>query len=119
MDVEGPAYTAFLSPKTKDLAKDKAKRTIISVLETKAIIIIIIIVLHSHVPSKIADMPRSKRARAVHLSKTTKKGKELTLKLHAAIQECIPKFPYIYIFRVENMRNTYLKDVRNKLSDSR
>ncbi|CAD6585052.1 MAG: mRNA turnover 4 [Alectoria sarmentosa] len=64
-------------------------------------------------------MPKSKRAKVVHMSKTTKKGKELTLKLYANIQECIPKYPYIYVFSVHNMRNTYLKDVRTQLSDSR
>jgi mRNA turnover protein 4 len=64
-------------------------------------------------------MPKCKRAKVVHLSKTTKKGKELTLKLYANIQECIPQYPYIYVFAVDNMRNTYLKDVRTRLSDSR
>jgi len=64
-------------------------------------------------------MPKSKRAKEVHLSKTTKKGKALTLKLYANIQECIPQHPYIYVFAVDNMRNTYLKDVRTRLSDSR
>ncbi|KAL2053098.1 hypothetical protein ABVK25_006735 [Lepraria finkii] len=64
-------------------------------------------------------MPKSKRAKVVHLSKTQKKGKELTLRLYANIQECIPKYPYIYVFSVHNMRNTYLKDVRTQLSDSR
>lgn len=64
-------------------------------------------------------MPKSKRAKVVHLSKTTKKGKELTLRLYANIRESIPKYPYIYVFSVDNMRNTYLKDVRNQLSDSR
>lgn len=64
-------------------------------------------------------MPKSKRAKVVHMSKTTKKGKELTIKLYANIQECIPKYPYIYVFSVHNMRNTYLKDVRTQLSDSR
>lgn len=64
-------------------------------------------------------MPKSKRAKIVHMSKTQKKGKELTLRLYANIQECIPKYPYIYVFSVHNMRNTYLKDVRTQLSDSR
>ena len=64
-------------------------------------------------------MPKSKRAKVVHLSKTQKKGKELTLRLYANIQECIPLYPYIYVFSVNNMRNTYLKDVRTQLSDSR
>ena len=64
-------------------------------------------------------MPKSKRAKVVHLSKTTKKGKELTLRLFANIREAIPKYPYIYVFSVDNMRNTFLKDVRTELSDSR
>ena len=69
--------------------------------------------------SQILRMPKSKRAKVVHLSKTQKKGKDLTIRLHANIQECIPNYPYIYVFTVHNMRNTYLKDVRTQLSDSR
>ena len=64
-------------------------------------------------------MPKSKRAKVVHLSKVTKKGKELTLKTFANIQESVPTYPYLYVFAVHNMRNTYLKDVRTALSDSR
>ncbi|KAL8644893.1 MAG: hypothetical protein Q9226_007546 [Calogaya cf. arnoldii] len=62
-------------------------------------------------------MPRSKRAKVVHLTKTQKKGKELTLRLYANIRECIPQYPYIYVFSVENMRNNHLKDVRSQLAD--
>lgn len=72
-----------------------------------------------HLHSDPDKMPKSKRARVVHLSKTKKKGKELTLRLHASVQECVPNYPYIYVFRVDNMRNTYLKDVRSQLKDSR
>ncbi|KAA6408698.1 MAG: 60S acidic ribosomal P0 [Lasallia pustulata] len=64
-------------------------------------------------------MPKSKRAKVVHLSKTTKKGKPLTLKLFANIRSSISTYPYIFVFAVDNMRNTYLKDVRTDLSDSR
>ncbi|KAL8719256.1 MAG: hypothetical protein Q9225_003715 [Loekoesia sp. 1 TL-2023] len=65
-------------------------------------------------------MPKSKRAKVIHLTKTQKKGKELTLRLYANIRECIPQYPYIYVFSVENMRNNYLKDVRTELAgDSR
>lgn len=64
-------------------------------------------------------MPKSKRAKVVHLSKTSRKGKELTIRLFANIRESIPKYAYIYVFSVDNMRNTYLKDVRTQLSDSR
>ncbi|KAL8798084.1 MAG: hypothetical protein Q9182_006974, partial [Xanthomendoza sp. 2 TL-2023] len=65
-------------------------------------------------------MPKSKRAKVVHLTKTPKKGKELTLRLYANIRACIPEYPYIYVFSVDNMRNNHLKDVRSELaSDSR
>lgn len=64
-------------------------------------------------------MPKSKRAKVVHLSKVDKKGKELTLKLFANVQESVDQYQYIYVFSVENMRNTYLKQVRAELSDSR
>lgn len=64
-------------------------------------------------------MPKSKRAKVVHLSKTTRKGKELTITLYTNIRESISTYPYIYVFSVDNMRNTYLKDVRTQLSDSR
>ena len=64
-------------------------------------------------------MPRSKRAKVIHLSKVEKKGKELTLKTFANVQDCVSKYPYIYVFSVDNMRNTALKDVRTQLSDSR
>ena len=64
-------------------------------------------------------MPKSKRAKVVHLSKVTKKGKELNLKTFANVQESVSTYPYLYVFTVNNMRNSYLKDVRTTLSDSR
>ncbi|KAE9373477.1 hypothetical protein N431DRAFT_465763 [Stipitochalara longipes BDJ] len=64
-------------------------------------------------------MPKSKRAKVVHLTKVDKKGKELTLKVFANVRECLDQYQQCFVFSVENMRNTYLKDVRNELSDSR
>ncbi|KAF4612852.1 hypothetical protein G7Y89_g15522 [Cudoniella acicularis] len=64
-------------------------------------------------------MPKSKRAKVVHLTKVDKKGKELTLKLFSNVRECLDEYQYCFVFSVDNMRNTYLKDVRNELSDSR
>ncbi|KAF2746160.1 mRNA turnover protein 4 [Sporormia fimetaria CBS 119925] len=64
-------------------------------------------------------MPKSKRARVVHLSKTDKKGKELSQKLFANVQEAADNFQHIFVFSVENMRNSYLKQVRTEFSDSR
>lgn len=65
-------------------------------------------------------MPRSKRARVVHESKTTKKDhKEQTRRLFANIRECIEEYDHLFVFAVDNMRNTYLKDVRTEFGDSR
>ncbi|KAJ8069337.1 hypothetical protein OCU04_002992 [Sclerotinia nivalis] len=64
-------------------------------------------------------MPKSKRARVVHLTKVDKKGKELSLKLFANVRESLDTYQHCFVFSVENMRNTYLKDVRNELTDCR
>lgn len=64
-------------------------------------------------------MPKSKRARVVHLSKVDKKGKELSLKLFSNVQESLEKYQYCFVFSVSNMRNSYLKDVRSEFPDSR
>ena len=63
-------------------------------------------------------MPKSKRAKVVHLSKVGKKGKELNIKLFADVRASLDKNQYCYIFAVDNMRNTYLKDVRTHFSES-
>jgi mRNA turnover protein 4 len=64
-------------------------------------------------------MPKSKRAKVVHLSKTEKKGKEHSEKLFNGVREAADEYPFIFVFRVDNMRNNYLKEVRAEFSDSR
>lgn len=64
-------------------------------------------------------MPKSKRAKVVHLTKTDKKGKELSQKLFANVQEAADTFQHVFVFSVENMRNSYLKEVRAEFADSR
>ena len=64
-------------------------------------------------------MPKSKRQKVIHLTKVDKKGKELTFKLFANVRECLDQYQYCFVFSVENMRNTYLKDVRAEFNDSR
>ncbi|AEO68878.1 2b324d31-7563-4001-b7dc-2eeb0bc17893 [Thermothielavioides terrestris] len=64
-------------------------------------------------------MPKSKRAKVYHLTQVTKKTREQKDKLFANIRECIPKYQHCFVFSVDNMRNNYLKDVRQELSDSR
>ncbi|KAI1917807.1 mRNA turnover and ribosome assembly protein [Ophidiomyces ophidiicola] len=63
-------------------------------------------------------MPVSKRAKIVHESKVTKKShKEQTRRLHANVQEAVSKYDHLFVFSVDNMRNTYLKDVRTEFSN--
>lgn len=58
-------------------------------------------------------MPRSKRARLVHTSAVQKKpSKEKSATLYAAVQTAAAQYTHLFVFSVENMRNTYLKDVR-------
>jgi hypothetical protein len=70
-------------------------------------------------PHNTAKMPKSKRAKVVHLSKTDKKGKELSLKVFANVQEAADNFEHVFVFSIENMRNSYLKEVRQEFGDSR
>jgi len=58
-------------------------------------------------------MPKSKRARVVHTSVVQKKpSKEINASQYAAVQSAIDTYQHIFVFAVDNMRNTYLKDVR-------
>ncbi|KAF7727725.1 mRNA turnover and ribosome assembly protein [Apophysomyces ossiformis] len=54
------------------------------------------------------------RMRVVPLTKTDKKGREGKEKLMEEIHECIDNYPYIWVFSVKDMRNTFLKEVRNE-----
>ncbi|KAF8465271.1 ribosomal protein L10-domain-containing protein [Kalaharituber pfeilii] len=65
-------------------------------------------------------MPRSKRDTAITLSKTQKKpSRENNERLFSQIRDFVDSYQHIFVFSVDNMRNTYLKDVRNELNDSR
>lgn len=67
---------------------------------------------HPPPPRTTAKMPKSKRAKVVHLSKVQKKGKEVSTKLFDNIRECADTYQYCFVFTVENMRNTALKNIR-------
>ena len=64
-------------------------------------------------------MPKSKRARVIHASSVTKKTREHKERLFENVRECIPQYQHCFVLTIDNMRNTYLKDVRQELSDSR
>ena len=53
------------------------------------------------------------------MTQVNKKTRENKERLFENIRECIPQYQYCFVFGVDNMRNTYLKDVRQELSDSR
>ncbi|KAI0114694.1 mRNA turnover protein 4 [Daldinia grandis] len=64
-------------------------------------------------------MPKSKRSKVVHLTQVNKKTREDKERLFENIRQCIPQYQHCFVFAVDHMRNTYLKDVRQQLSDSR
>ncbi|KAF9439069.1 mRNA turnover 4 [Entomortierella beljakovae] len=64
-------------------------------------------------------MAKSKRNKIVSLTQTDKKGRAGKDALYEQIRECVDVYKYIWIFSVENMRNTYLKNVRADLRTSR
>merc|ERR1712071_691328 len=64
-------------------------------------------------------MPKSKRNKFVSLSKTTSKGMEMKKELVEKIKSSVDEFAYVYIFSVENRRNSKIKDIRNEWKSSR
>ncbi|KAL0226004.1 hypothetical protein P9112_013328 [Eukaryota sp. TZLM1-RC] len=63
-------------------------------------------------------MPASKRARVVSLTKTDKKGRDQKNLLVERIRQIVPNYETIYVFRVSNMRNVLIKDLRKDWNDS-
>ncbi|KAK9764852.1 mRNA turnover and ribosome assembly protein [Basidiobolus ranarum] len=64
-------------------------------------------------------MPKSKRQKIVSLTKTESKGRADKEALFEQIRTCADEFNNIFVFSVENMRNYYLKDIRNEWKSSR
>ncbi|KAI7871165.1 ribosomal protein L10-domain-containing protein [Spinellus fusiger] len=64
-------------------------------------------------------MPKSKRVSVVALTQTDKKGRGGKEKLIEEIQKSADQYSYIWVFSVKDMRNTFLKEVRNDFKSSR
>ncbi|ROT35959.1 putative 60S acidic ribosomal protein P0 [Sodiomyces alkalinus F11] len=64
-------------------------------------------------------MPKSRRNRVVAMTQVSKKTREQKDKLFNTIREAVPQYQHCFVFGVENMRNTHLKNVRHELSDCR
>ena len=63
-------------------------------------------------------MPKSKRAQAVTLSRTQKKGRARKTAIIDEVRGCADAYSSVYVFSAENMRNSALKEVRAKLQKS-
>jgi mRNA turnover protein 4 len=64
-------------------------------------------------------MPKSKRAKVVHLTQVSKRTRDQKDELFQSIRDAVPEYQYCFVFSVDNMRNNHLKDVRREFSDSR
>mmetsp|Transcript_17731 Transcript_17731/g.45145 ORF Transcript_17731/g.45145 Transcript_17731/m.45145 type:complete len:217 (-) Transcript_17731:835-1485(-) len=64
-------------------------------------------------------MPRSKRNKIVSLTKADKKGRVRKIKLVDEVRAAIDQYEHLYTFTTHNMRNTFLKELRQSMSDSR
>lgn len=61
-------------------------------------------------------MPKSKRARIVPTSKTGKNRKDQARRLYSNIQAAVAAHAHIWVFSVQNVRNSLLKQVRAQLA---
>ena len=59
-------------------------------------------------------MPRSKRDKKISLTKTDRKGLAWKQNIIEDVRRCVQKYPNIFVFQVENMRNNLLKDLRKE-----
>jgi mRNA turnover protein 4 len=53
------------------------------------------------------------------MTQVNKKTREDKEKLFQNIRDAIPEYQHCFVFSVDNMRNSYLKQVRHEMSDSR
>ncbi|CAK7199070.1 mRNA turnover and ribosome assembly protein [Sporothrix eucalyptigena] len=64
-------------------------------------------------------MPKSKREKLLHMSQVQKKTREHKDRLFSNIRDAVPEFEHCFVVRVDNMRNQYIKDVRQEMTDGR
>ncbi|XP_050227909.1 uncharacterized protein LOC126677376 [Mercurialis annua] len=60
-------------------------------------------------------MPKSKRNKAVTLTKTKKKGREHKELIVTSIRDAVETYSSVYVFSFENMRNLKFKEFREQL----
>jgi mRNA turnover protein 4 len=62
-------------------------------------------------------MPKTKRSQIVHLSQAKKKTKQDRESLLERIQEAFDAYSFVYLIKVENIRNSFLKQLRDDLRE--
>eukprot|EP00850_Spirogloea_muscicola_P001257 SM000004S15127 [mRNA] locus=s4:1384075:1386859:- [translate_table: standard] len=63
-------------------------------------------------------MPKSKRNKLVTLSKAKRKGRGAKETLVGAVRGCLDAYAALYVFELENYRNSRFKDLRDELKES-
>ena len=64
-------------------------------------------------------MPRSARNKVISLTKTEKKGRENKEQIAEELRASMDQYSYIYVLNVQNMRNLFLKEIRQAWKGSR
>lgn len=64
-------------------------------------------------------MPKAKRNQVVALTKTARKTREDKSSMMDTIRSAADEFAYVWLFSIGNMRNNYLKEVRDLWAGSR
>ena len=64
-------------------------------------------------------MPKSKRNKVVHLTRTKSKGRAGKESLVDQVQGAIDEHKTLYVFQVSNMRTVHMKEVRAELGKTR
>lgn len=64
-------------------------------------------------------MPKSSRNQVVSLTRTEKKGRENKERIADEIRASMDKYAYIWVLNVQNMRNNFLKEIRQAWEGSR
>ncbi|KNZ59643.1 hypothetical protein VP01_1689g3 [Puccinia sorghi] len=70
-------------------------------------------------PKSSGSIYFTERQTVVHLSKTSKKTREVKAKLIEQIKEASEKFQYVWLFTLDHVRTAYLQDIRSSWKPSR
>ena len=64
-------------------------------------------------------MPKSKNAKRINLTQTSKKDREFKSKIISDVREALDEYDGLFLFTYDNMRSTKFKEVRQEFRDGR